>query len=166
MSPGLKQLNIGAHDGSFVFPSISTKTWRWEKGHRSRRQERRAEPISTDLEVHPGAPRCRDSDRVKRLPLATFVSLWGCTGSWFSMFAGGTITCAVPFTDTSFSAHLPFKIAPPPPDTGPHYSYEGCNAWVTVQKYRLPDKNQRDPEHTKVMGRIIQLRVLWFWLDR
>lgn len=64
MSLGLKQLNIEAHDGSFVFPSISTKTWRRVKGHKSKRQEHRAEPISADLEVHPGAPRCKDSDGV------------------------------------------------------------------------------------------------------
>lgn len=77
---------------------ISTKTWRWVRGHMSRRQEHRAEPISTDLEVHPGAPRCRDSDRVKRLPL---VSLWVCTGNcdcfFFFMFAGGKITVCSPF---------------------------------------------------------------------
>lgn len=68
MSPGLKQLNSGAHDGSFVFPSISTKTWRWVKGHMSR-QEYRAEPIPTDLEGHPGTPQVQGQWQREKAPI-------------------------------------------------------------------------------------------------
>lgn len=41
------------------------------------RQEHRAEPKPTDLEGHPGTPRCRGHDRGKRLPLGRLVSTVG-----------------------------------------------------------------------------------------